>query len=136
MNSTAWVKKKSAATLNPAQVQNTLERISESWTGDAPPLRDLLEKFPLGETSLLHLLAVSSICAARLVRQPDILLWLSDPEICSAPRSYSAMLKYLRETAGDSVAAENFRALHKVPLNYSVEDLEADRQAAERFLQL
>ena len=111
MNSTEWIKKKSGGTLNPAQVQNSLERISESWPVDGLPLRDLLEQFPLGETSLLHLLAVSSICAARLVRQPDILLWLSDPEICSAPRSYSAMLKYLRETGGDSVAAENFRAL-------------------------
>ena len=106
-----WIKKKSAITLNPAQVQNTLERMSESWFKDGLPLRDLLEQFPLGETPLLHLLAVSSICAARLVRQPDILLWLSDPEICSAPRSYSAMLKYLREIGGDSAAAENFRAL-------------------------
>ena len=106
-----WIKKKSTITLNPAQVQNTLERISESWSKDDLPLRDLVEQFPLGETPLLHLLAVSSICAARLVRQPDILLWLSDPEICSAPRSYSAMLKYLREIGGDSAAAENFRAL-------------------------
>jgi glutamine synthetase adenylyltransferase len=108
---TQWIQPKASGTLNPAQVQNSLERISESWPVDGLPLRDLLEQFPLGETSLLHLLAVSSICAARLVRQPDILLWLSDPEICSAPRSYSAMLKYLRETGGDSVAAENFRAL-------------------------
>src|SRR5438067_4533882 len=111
MNSMEWIKKKSTITLNPAQVQNTLERISESWPVDGPPLRDLIEQFPLGETPLLHLLAVSSICAARLARQSDILLWLTDPEICSAPRSYSAMLKYLREIGGDSVAAENFRAL-------------------------
>jgi predicted HTH domain antitoxin len=34
----------------------------------------------------------------------------------------------------DYWAAENFRALHKAPLNYSVEDLEADRQAAEKLL--
>src|SRR5438045_4392878 len=109
MNSMEWIKKKSTITLNPAQVQNTLERISESWSKDDLPLRDLVEQFPLGETPLLHLLAVSSICAARLVRQPDILLWLSDPEICSAPRSYSAMLKYLREIGGDSAAAESDR---------------------------
>lgn len=108
---THWIPKKAAGTPNPAQVQNTLERLNECWPADRPPLRDLLEQFPFGENSLLHLLAVSSICAARLVRQPDILLWLSDPEICSMPRSYSAMQKYLRETGGDSVAADNFRAL-------------------------
>jgi [glutamine synthetase] adenylyltransferase / [glutamine synthetase]-adenylyl-L-tyrosine phosphorylase len=111
MNSTEWIKKKATTTLNPAQVQNTLERISETWPPDGPPLRDLIEQFPLGEASLLHLLSVSSICAARLVRQPEVLLWLSDPEICSAPRSYSAMFKYLRETGGDSISSENFRAL-------------------------
>lgn len=108
---THWIRQKAAGTLNPAQVQNTLERINESWPVDGPPLRDFLEQFPLGEASLFHLLSVSSICAARLVRQPDILLWLSDPEICSAPRGYSAMLKYLREIGGDFISAENFRAL-------------------------
>ena len=40
----------------------------------------------------------------------------------------------LAGVGGDYWAAENFRALHKAPLNYSVEDLEADRQAAERLL--
>ena len=39
----------------------------------------------------------------------------------------------LAGVGGDYWAAENFRALHKAPLNYSVEDLEADRQAAERL---
>lgn len=34
----------------------------------------------------------------------------------------------------DYWAAENFRALHKAPLNYSIEDLEADRKAAEKLL--
>ena len=34
----------------------------------------------------------------------------------------------------DYWAAENFRALHKAPLNFSMEDLEADRRAAEKLL--
>ncbi len=48
--------------------------------------RDLIREFPLGEASLLHLISVSSICAARFVRHPEILLWLGHPEICAAPR--------------------------------------------------
>ena len=111
MNSTDWIKKKSADSLHPAQVQNTLERLAENWPADAPPLRDLLERFPLGEGALLHLLSVSSICAARLVRHPEILLWISDPEICSAPRSHRAMLTDLQRAAEGSTFSGSFGAL-------------------------
>jgi glutamate-ammonia-ligase adenylyltransferase len=111
MNPTDWIKKKSSETLHPAQVQNTLEGIAESWPADAIPLRDLLEQFPLGEASLLHLISVSSIGAARLVRHPDILLWLSRPENSAAPRSPRAMLTDLQRAGKDSTFSGNFRAL-------------------------
>ena len=107
----AWIKTTAAGTLNPPQVQNTLEQMRGSWPGDAPPLRDLIGRFPLGETALLHLISVSSICAARLVRHPEILFWLSRPEICSAPRAHGEMLADLHATEGVSISAENFRAL-------------------------
>lgn len=106
-----WIEKKSVETLHPAQVQNTLERLAESWPAEAPPLRDLLERFPLGETALLHLLSVSSICAARLVRHPEILLWISQPDICSAPRGHRAMLTDLQRTGEGSTFSGNFGAL-------------------------
>src|SRR5438094_2740773 len=107
----AWIRSKAVGTLNPAQVENTLEQVSGSWPVDAPPLPDLLGQFPLGEASLLHLISVSSICAARLVRHPEILLWLHNPKICSAPRTYGEMLADLRAMEGDSISAENFRSL-------------------------
>lgn len=111
MSPTDWIQKKSEGTLHPAQVQNTLERLAETWPADAPPLRNLLENFPLGEAALLHLLSVSSICAARLLRHPDILLWVSDPQICSAPRSHRAMLTDLQRTGEGSTFSGNFGAL-------------------------
>jgi predicted HTH domain antitoxin len=46
-------------------------------------------------------------------------------------------LRRMGELAGvgsDYWAAENFRTLHKAPLNYSIEDLDADRQAAGTLL--
>jgi glutamate-ammonia-ligase adenylyltransferase len=104
-----WIRQKSSATLNPAQVQNTLERIAAGWPADAPPLPDLIAAFPLGEEALLHLISVSSICAARLMRHPDVLLWLS--QICSMPRSSAGMLADLRKAAEDSTFSGNFRAL-------------------------
>jgi [glutamine synthetase] adenylyltransferase / [glutamine synthetase]-adenylyl-L-tyrosine phosphorylase len=107
----AWSQARAAGTLHPAQVQNTLEQMCGRWPQDAPPLPDLIGQFPLGEAALLHLLSVSSICAARLARHPEILLWLRRPEICSAPRAYGEMLADLRATEGDSISAENFRAL-------------------------
>ena len=107
----AWIQTKAAQTLNPAQVQNTLEHMRRSWPDDAPPLPDFIGQFPLGEASLLHLISVSSICAGRLVRHPKILLWLCRPEVCSAPRAYGEMLAELHAKEGESISEKNFRAL-------------------------
>ena len=111
MSDTDWIIEKATATLNPPQVQNTLERIAESWPPDATPLRDLIEQFPLGEAALLHLIAVSSVGAARLVRHPEILLWLAQPEVCHASRGPRAMLVDLQRTAETSTFSGNFAAL-------------------------
>ena len=46
-------------------------------------------------------------------------------------------LRRMGELAGvgsDYWAAERFRVSRKAPLNYSVEDLEADRKAADRLI--
>jgi [glutamine synthetase] adenylyltransferase / [glutamine synthetase]-adenylyl-L-tyrosine phosphorylase len=107
----SWIRRKAEGTLYPAQVENTLERMAASWPSDAPSLVDLIEGFPLGADSLLHLISVSSICAARFARHPEILSWLCQPEVCSAPRTHSQMLNSLRTIAGDSIAIQNFRAL-------------------------
>ena len=106
-----WIREKATASLNPSQVETVLVQLSEQWPADAPPLAQLIEQFPLGEESLLHLLAVSSICATRLTQNPETLLWLYRPEICLAPRGYAEMLGELHALAGDSMAKENFPAL-------------------------
>ena len=106
-----WIREKAAASLNPSQVENTLLQLREAWPPAAPPIVDVIEEFPLGEGALLHLLAMSSICATRLVRHPEVLLWLGQPDVCLASRGYGQMANDLRALAGDSIAAENFRAL-------------------------
>jgi [glutamine synthetase] adenylyltransferase / [glutamine synthetase]-adenylyl-L-tyrosine phosphorylase len=106
-----WIREKAAASLDPAQVETVLIHLSEHWPETAGPFADVVEQFPLGEAALLHLLAVSSICATRLTQDPDSLLWLSQPQICSAPRSYAEMLGYLRRSAGNSIADQGFSAL-------------------------
>src|SRR5436190_7312942 len=110
-SASAWIEGRAAGTLNPAQVQSTLEQMQRSWPEEEPPLPELIEQFPLGAETLLHLISVSSICASRLVRNPEILLWLGHPEICSMPRSQAGMLADLRLLGGESVSAENFRSL-------------------------
>ena len=83
-----------------------------SWPDQAPPMEEVISKFPLGADVLFHLLSVSSICCARLVQQPGTLLWLSDPDTCSDRRGYGRMLTELRNLAGrDSIAEKNFRLL-------------------------
>ena len=106
-----WIQKKAAATLNPPQVENTLERMEADWSPSGTPLREVVEQFPLGEAALLHLIAVSSVCATRLVLHPEILGWLSRPEISTEPRHAQAMLVGLQRIAEGSAFAGNFRAL-------------------------
>src|SRR6266536_4957852 len=94
-----WIREKAVASLDPVQVETTLVQLGEKWPANAVPFVDVVEQFPLGETALVHLLAVSSICAARLTHDPDSLLWLCQPQICGAPRGYAEMLGYLQRSA-------------------------------------
>src|SRR5436309_1980744 len=106
-----WTREKAAASINPAQVESALIHLREHWPEIAQPLVDVVGQFPLGEAALLHLLAVSSICTARLTHDPDSLLWLCQPQICGAPRGYAEMLGYLQRSAGNSIADQGFSAL-------------------------
>src|SRR5437667_10616323 len=106
-----WIREKAAASLNPSQVETTLIQLSERWPANALPLVSIIEQFPLGEAALLHLLAISSICATRLTQNPETLLWLCRPEVCLAARGYAEMLSELHALAGDSVAKQGFAAL-------------------------
>src|SRR5215467_5259527 len=107
----SWIWEKAAGSLNPPQVEAALVQLSQRWPVTAPPFAELVEQFPLGEAALLHLLAVSSICVARLTQNPETLLWLCQPEVCLASRGYAEMLAELRPLAGDSLAKRNFSAL-------------------------
>ena len=106
-----WIREKAAASLNPSQVETTLVQLNERWPPTVPLFADVVGRFPLGEAALLHLLAVSSICATRLIRNPETLLWLQQPEVCLAARGYAEMLNELHNLAGDSVSNQNFAAL-------------------------
>ncbi|PYL45857.1 MAG: hypothetical protein DMF40_14375, partial [Verrucomicrobia bacterium] len=102
-----WIKSKAKDSLNPAQVETTLNALAAAWDGR---LSEFLRDFPLGEEALIHLLAVSQICAERLQRDPGLLRWLARPEISMSDRGPRRMLAELHESSG-SVAAENFHAL-------------------------
>jgi [glutamine synthetase] adenylyltransferase / [glutamine synthetase]-adenylyl-L-tyrosine phosphorylase len=113
MEAGAWIKKKSAASLHPALVETTLTQLNDAWPGDAPPLQQAIENFPLGEESLLRLLALSTICATRIVRTPELLLWLSQPDVGTRGRSRAEMVAELDRLIENDVAADNFRALRR-----------------------
>ena len=106
-----WIREKAAASLNPSQVETALVQLSEKWAASAPAFVDVVEEFPLGEAALLHLLAVSDVCATRLIRNPETVLWLGRPEVCLAARGYEEMFNDLLILAGNSIAAENFALL-------------------------
>jgi glutamate-ammonia-ligase adenylyltransferase len=103
----SWIKSKAEASLNPPQVLNALSEIASRWEGSLP---QFFSDFPLGESALIHLLAVSSVCAGRLQRDPQILRWLARPEISTARRGPRSMAVALRSGA-ESLEDENFRGL-------------------------
>src|SRR5437773_4646184 len=106
-----WIREKAATSLNPSQVETTLVQLNEQWPASAMSLAEVVQQFPLGEAALLHLLAVSSICAARLTRNPETLLWLARPEVCLASRDRAEMLAEVHALTSDSEVDNNFRAL-------------------------
>lgn len=106
-----WIREKAATSLNPPQVETTFVQLNERWPANAMPLADVVEQFPLGEAALLHLLAVSSICAARLTRNPETLLWLAQPEVCLASRGRAEMLAEVHVLSSRSEVDNNFEAL-------------------------
>ena len=116
-----WIREKAATSLNPSQVETTLVQLNEQWPAyaeatagrpaNAMSLAEVVQQFPLGEAALLHLLAVSSICATRLTRNPETLLWLAQPEVCLASRSRAEMLAEVHALTSDSGVDNNFAAL-------------------------
>ena len=79
-------KRKPRRALIPARSSGRSPRWPKIGPSEEDDLRSVVEQFPLGEAALLHLISVSSIGAARLARDPHILLWLRHPEV-SADRA-------------------------------------------------
>ena len=102
-----FIKSKAKGSLHPAQVETALNALAATWDG---PLSEFLRDFPLGEEALIHLLAVSQICAERLQRDPELLRWLARPEISMSDRGPRRMRAEL-QSRSESIPAENFRAL-------------------------
>src|SRR5437660_10531701 len=102
-----WIKAKAEKSLNPSQVETALSEIAAGWDGSLP---EFLRDFPLGEEALIHLLAVSQICAERLQRDPGLLYWLARPEISMSDRGPRRMRAEL-QSSSESISADDFRAL-------------------------
>jgi [glutamine synthetase] adenylyltransferase / [glutamine synthetase]-adenylyl-L-tyrosine phosphorylase len=110
MNSQArWIKSKADASLNPEQVANALDVIAAQWPGS---LEKFLRGFPIGVDALVHLLAISTICAERLQRDPELLHWLAQPEVCASDRGPRRMLAQLQAST-TCVTADNFLELRR-----------------------
>jgi glutamate-ammonia-ligase adenylyltransferase len=109
----SWIRRKAFASLNPPRVEPALREMAERWPNDGLSLVEAIEAFPLGEQALLHLLAMSEICARRMANDSQLFLWLCQPQISKNERDYGAMLNHLRVSAADSVATNNFQALRR-----------------------
>src|SRR5256714_4036337 len=113
MESASWIKEKASLSIDPARVETTLAQLSETWSVTAESLLELIQKFPLGEGAFLNLFALSSIAAARMVQNPELLMWLERPEICLQHRDQIEMENELHRDPETDIAANNFRALRR-----------------------
>src|SRR5579864_6016851 len=113
MEGADWIRKKAAGSLNPTQVEAALIQINEVWPAEARPLRELIETFLLGENALVRLFALSSISVARIVRNPQLLIWLTEPDTCVRGRSRAEMVAALDALVENDIATQNFRALRR-----------------------
>ena len=104
-----WLKAKIAASLDPERVGATLDAIAAQWPGS---LEKFLRGFPIGVEPLIHLIAVSTICAERLQQDAELLHWLAQPEISAADRGPRRMVAEL-DRFTDSPAQNNFAALRQ-----------------------
>ncbi len=109
--SEGWIREKAGIAFDPSRVETALIGLSKAWPEKALPLRQVVEGFALGEANLIHLLAVSDVSATRLLRDPSVLLWLNRREISMASRDHGEMAADLARVGGESIAAQNFRAL-------------------------
>src|SRR3954453_14277609 len=106
-----WIENKARDSLNPPQVETALLEVSKNWQDASRSFVDAVGDFPLGERVLLHLLAISSVSATRLAQHPDLLSWLSDPDVSLISRDGAQMVGDLQAIAGDDFADDNFKAL-------------------------
>src|SRR4029077_2257747 len=113
MQDASWIKQKAASSLHPTRVESVLTQLNESWPSASGKLREIVEGFPLGEKALLHLFALSTICASRVIRKPQLLVWLSEREVCARGRSRAEMTAALDHAIEGDIAANNFRALRR-----------------------
>lgn len=111
--SARWIQEKAAGSLHPPQVESALLHLREVWPRSLPAIADLIENFPLGEAALLHLLAVSSVCASRLAQDPETLDWLAQSGVCASRRGFGQMRADLQSWSDGAIAANNFRSLRR-----------------------
>ena len=52
-----WIREKAGTSFDPARVETALIGLTKIWPEKAPPLRQVVESFAVGEASLIHLLA-------------------------------------------------------------------------------
>src|SRR4051812_37731114 len=108
-----WIQEKAKRALRPAVVETSLREIAQNWPETAPPFVEVVERFPLGEAALFHLISISTVCVARLRRDPSILVWLEQPEISLSRRGPAQMANDLQEYSREELPENNFRLLRR-----------------------
>lgn len=96
----------------PEEARLAFRRLAESWPAEARPLPEVIGDFKDGGRALVHLLAISPVSVARLVADPEALVWLSRREVHDADRGLRAMRSTCEETRPGAFD-EHFQSLRR-----------------------
>lgn len=105
-----------ASPQNPA-ASEAIATLRAAWPEALPSFDSILATFPLGISSLRHLLGFSPISVQKLLRHPEDLAWLADPAISASGRGYRRMrhdLELEKQKMGGAGFDRDFKALRRV----------------------
>lgn len=111
MTETPWISRLADATSARCQVSEVLHRLQEVWPEDTRALEEVIHDFPSGPESVARLLAASKIAGERMIKRPNLLIWLAEPQNCLAKSRKSRLAADLRQALNGGPSDSKFTEL-------------------------
>ncbi len=112
-----------AKCLDPERARCALDTLRDAFASEhgSATFNAILTDFPLGTAPLLEYLSYAEIAVARIAADPEALIWLTEPAVCTEPRGMGRFRSELRaladetgETTGRGAVSNGFSVLRRM----------------------